>query len=214
MSVELVDTETVHGRLHVPDGPPRGAIAVTHGAGGTSDAAILRRMCDRFTEHGFLALRYDLPFRRRNPKGPPQPSRAAEDRTGVAAAAALLNNRTAGPLLLGGVSYGGRQTSMLAAEQPRVADALVLVSYPLHPPGKPERARTEHLPDIAVPTVFVHGVRDPFGTVDELRDAAALIPAATALVEVPAAGHDLSRAKSDPSDAAVAAVLKLLEGTR
>ena len=207
-----MDTETVHGRLHVPDGPPRGAIALTHGAGGTSDAAILQRVCARFAEHGFLALRYDLPFRRRNPKGPPQPSRAAEDRAGVADAAAELRERTDGPLLLGGVSYGGRQTSMLVAQQPRVADALMLLSYPLHPPGKPEKARTEHLPDITVPTVFVHGIRDPFGTVDELREAATLIPAATAFVEVPAAGHDLSRAKSDPSDAAVAAALELLEG--
>jgi len=213
VSVELVDTETVRGSLHVPAGPPRGAVALTHGAGGTSDAAILQRVCDRFAEHGFLSLRYDLPFRRRNPKGPPQPSRAAEDRAGVAAAAAALRDRTDGPLLLGGVSYGGRQTSMLVAEQPKIADALMLISYPLHPPGKPEKARTEHLPDVAVPTVFVHGARDPFGTVAELLEASTLIPAATALVEVPAAGHDLSRAKTDPSGEAVAAVLKLLEET-
>ena len=60
--------------------------------------------------------------------------------------------------------------------QPRV-DVLTLFSYPLHPPGKPERARTEHLPDITVPTVFTHGTSDPFGTIDELRAAAALIAA-------------------------------------
>ena len=71
----------------------------------------------------------------------------------------------------------------------------------------------QHLPDVAVPTVFVHGARDPFGTVAELLEASTLIPAATALVEVPAAGHDLSRAKTDPSGEAVAAVLKLLEET-
>lgn len=210
-----MDTETVHGSLHVPDGPSRGAVALTHGAGGTRDAAILQRVCDRFAEHGFLALRYDLPFRRRNPKGPPQPSRAAEDRAGIADAAAALRDRTDGPLLLGGVSYGGRQTSMLVAERPGIADALMLLSYPLHPPGKPEKARTEHLPDIAVPAVFVHGVLDPFGTIDELREAATLIPATTVLVEVPAAGHDLSRAKTDPSAAAaVAAASELLEGAR
>lgn len=207
-----MDTEAVHGSLHRPDGPPCGALALTHGAGSASDAAILQRICHRFAEHGFLALRYDLPFRRRNPKGPPQPSRAGEDRAGVAAAAATLRALTGGPLLIGGVSYGGRQTSMLVAERPHIADALVLLSYPLHPPGKPEKTRTEHLPNIEVPTVFVHGARDPFGSADELREAAALIPAATTLVDVPAAGHDLSRAKIDPSDATFAAVTELLEG--
>lgn len=210
VSVELLDTDIVHGHLHIPDGKPRGAIALTHGAGSNSDAKILQVMCDRFAERGLLALRYDLPFRRRKPKGPPQPARAAEDRSGVADAAAALRERHTGPIFIGGVSYGGRQTSMLVAEQPEVADALVLLSYPLHPPGKPEKARTEHLPGITVPTVFVHGARDPFGTLDEIRTAAALVTGPTALLEVPAAGHDLSRAKTDPSDAAVTAVLDLL----
>ncbi|MFD6857067.1 alpha/beta family hydrolase [Rhodococcus sp. NPDC060090] len=211
MSVEMLDTDTVHGHLHVPDGEPRGAIALAHGAGGNCDAKILQLMCDRFSEHGFVALRYDLPFRRRNPKGPPQPSRAGQDRAGVADAAAALRERFTGPLVLGGVSYGGRQTSMLVAEQPAPADALLLLSYPLHPPGKPEKARTEHLPDITVPTTFVSGASDPFGTLDELRAAQALIPAPTALVEVTGAGHDLSRAKIDPSEATVSSMLEILE---
>ncbi|MEU5840626.1 alpha/beta family hydrolase [Rhodococcus sp. NPDC047139] len=211
MSAEPLDTDTLRGHLHVPAGIPRGAVALTHGAGGNSEARILQMMCTRFADRGFLALRYDLPFRRRKPKGPPQPSRAAEDREGVAVAAAFLRNRVSGPILLGGVSYGGRQTSMLAADEPGIADALVLLSYPLHPPGKPEKARTEHLPKITMPSVFVHGDRDPFGTLDELRVATELVPAPTTLVAVPAAAHDLSRAKSDPSEAAVAAALRLLE---
>jgi len=189
-------------------------VALTHGAGGNCDARILESMCSRFADSGFLALRYDLPFRRRKPKGPPQPSRAVEDREGVAAAAAILRDRTSGPLLLGGVSYGGRQTSVLAADEYGIADALVLLSYPLHPPGKPEKARTEHLPKITMPAVFVHGDRDPFGTLDELRAALALVPAPTTLVEVPAAAHDLSRAKTDPSEATVSAALQLLEETK
>ena len=211
MSVEPLDTGIVAGRLHLPEGSPRGGVALTHGAGGNCDARILQLMCSRFADAGFLALRYDLPFRRRKPKGPPQPSRAAEDREGVAAAAAELRERVSGPLLLGGVSYGGRQTSMLAADEPGIADALVLLSYPLHPPGKPEKLRTEHLPKISMPTVFVHGDRDPFGTFDELREALGLLPAATTLVEVTGAAHDLSRAKTDPSESAVSAALHLLE---
>ncbi|MEE2033921.1 alpha/beta hydrolase family protein [Rhodococcus chondri] len=212
MSSELLDTGSVRGRLHMPRGAPRGAVALTHGAGGNSDSTILQLMCDRFAQHGFAALRYDLPFRRRNPKGPPQPSRAAEDRAGIADAATRLREHTDGPLLLGGVSYGGRQTSMLAAEEPHLAEGLVLLSYPLHPPGKPDKARTEHLPSISMPSVFVHGDRDPFGTLDELRRALSLIPAPTALVEVAGAAHDLGRAKTDPSATAVPRALDLIGG--
>ena len=213
VSVEPLDSGTVRGHLHLPAGGARGAVALTHGAGGDCDARILQLMCARFSESGFLALRYDLPFRVRRPKGPPQASRAGEDREGVALAAAALRERVSGPLLLGGVSYGGRQTSMRAAEEPGIADALVLLSYPLHPPGKPGKARTKHLPKIPWPAVFGHGDRDPFGSLDELRAALDLVPAPTSLVEVPAAAHDLSRAKTDPSDAAVSAALQLLEAT-
>ena len=82
-------------------------------------------------------------------------------------------------------------TSMAVADDGVAVDVLTLFSYPLHPPGKPERARTEHLPRIAAPTVFTHGTADPFGTIDELRAAAALIPAPTEIVEVTGARHDL-----------------------
>ena len=81
-----------------------------------------------------------------------------------------------GPVVAGGHSYGGRMTSMAVADGTARVDVLTLFSYPLHPPGKPERARTEHLPRIAAPTVFTHGTSDPFGSIDELRAAAALMP--------------------------------------
>ncbi len=69
-----------------------------------------------------------------------------------------------GPVIAGGHSYGGRMTSMVVADGAADVDVLTLFSYPLHPPGKPERARTEHLPRITAPTVFTHGTADPFGT--------------------------------------------------
>ena len=87
---------------------------------------------------------------------------------------------------------------------------LTLFSYPLHPPGKPDRARTEHLPRITVPTVFTHGTADPFGSIDEIRPAAALIAAATEIVEVTGARHDLGSRKLDVPALAVDAALRLL----
>ena len=114
-------------------------------------------------------------------------------------------------MIAGGHSYGGRMTSMAVADDGLALDVLTLFSYPLHPPGKPERARTEHLPRIAAPTVFTHGTSDPFGTIDELRAAAALIPAPTEIVEVTGARHDLGSKTLDVPSLAVDAALRLLE---
>jgi predicted alpha/beta-hydrolase family hydrolase len=114
-----------------------------------------------------------------------------------------------GPVLAGGHSYGGRLTSMAAADGLDI-DGLTLFSYPLHPPGKPEKPRTEHLPHIAVPTVFTHGTSDPFGTIDELRSAIALIPARTDLVRITGARHDLGSKTLDVPALAVDAALGLL----
>lgn len=80
---------------------------------------------------------------------------------------------------------------MLAAEDPTVAQALLLLSYPLHPPGKPAQARTAHFPTLRTPAFFAHGTRDPFGTIEEMREALQLIPAKTDLLVVDGAPHGL-----------------------
>src|SRR5262249_23320558 len=105
-----------------------------------------------------------------------------------------------------GHSYGGRQSSMLLAEEPQLADGLLLLSYPLHPPRKPEQLRVKHLPDLKVPALFVHGTRDPFGSSEEFEQALALIPDKTSLLEVQNAGHDLDvRKKSATTEGALEA---------
>jgi predicted alpha/beta-hydrolase family hydrolase len=82
---------------------------------------------------------------------------------------------------------------MLAAEDRTVADGLLLLSYPLHPPGRPEQLRTAHFPKIESAAVFAHGSRDPFGSIEEMRRALALIPGPVELLEVEGAGHDLKK---------------------
>jgi predicted alpha/beta-hydrolase family hydrolase len=205
--------EQIAGIAHEPSGTPRGVVVLTHGAGGSRDAAVLQQVCDQWSRRGWLAVRYDLPYRRRRRTGPPSGSGAA-DRAGIVEAITLCRDLADGPLIAGGHSYGGRQTSMVAASAaagaPRLVDLLMLFSYPLHPPGKPERARTEHLPNIAVPTVFTHGTSDPFGTLDELRSAAAVIPAPTEIVEITGARHDLKSKTVDVAGSAVDAALRLL----
>src|SRR4029453_15449058 len=94
------------------------------------------------------------------------------------------------------------------ADEAAAVDVLTLFSYPLHPPGKPERARTEHLPRITAPTVFTHGTADPFGTTDQPPPAAKLIAAPTEVVEVTGARHDLGSKALDVPVLAVDAALR------
>jgi len=85
---------------------------------------------------------------------------------------------------------------MVAAEDSSLAAGLLLLSYPLHPPGKPAQLRTGHFPSLRTPALFVHGTRDPFGSVDELREAIKLIPAAARLQVVEGAGHGVPPASA------------------
>jgi uncharacterized protein len=201
--------DQIAGVAHEPDGTPSGVVVLTHGAGGSRESALLQKLCDEWARRGWLAVRYNLPYRRRRPKGPPSGS-AVADRAGIVEAITVCRDLADGRLIAGGHSYGGRQTSMVVAEDAQPVDLLTLFSYPVHPPGKPERARTEHLPDIAVPTVFTHGTSDPFGTLDELRAAAALIAAPTEIVEVTGARHDLGSKTLDVAALAVDAAMRLL----
>jgi predicted alpha/beta-hydrolase family hydrolase len=193
--MEIVfEADGVRGILHRPDLPAGDAIALTHGAGSNCQAPLLQRLARTFAQAGLLVLRYDLPFRQQRPKGPPFPAVAARDREGVVQAVKALRAMTAGRIFAGGHSYGGRQTAMAASEHPAMADALLLLSYPLHPPAKPAQLRTAFFPDLRTPALFVHGSDDPFGSLEELRAAIALIPAATELVGVQQSAHSLTGA--------------------
>jgi hypothetical protein len=150
-----------------------------------------------FAAAGLYVLRVDLPFRQRRPKGPPSPSGAAADRAGLHEAVEAMRGIGPSEVFLGGQSYGGRQATMLAADEPEVVAGLLLFSYPLHPPGKPERLRTEHFPRLRTPAVFVQGTADPFGSIAEVEAAITTIPAATTLLPIEKAGHDLRRGRFD-----------------
>ncbi len=191
---ETLNAGGVRGVLHHPENPTGNAIALTHGAGSNCHALLLVLLARAFADAGFLALRYDLPFRQKRAKGPPSPAAAARDREGVARAVEILRGKAPGRVIAGGHSYGGRQTAMAAAANSQMADALLMLSYPLHPPNRPEKPRTAFFPDWRTPALFVHGGRDPFGTLEEMRAALRLIPARVELMPVDGAGHDLKRA--------------------
>jgi predicted alpha/beta-hydrolase family hydrolase len=186
----------IHGYLHVPARPTGKAVVLTHGAGADCESKLLVEMSNALAESGFTVLRFDLPFRRERPHGPPSPSSAARDRDGMRCAVSIMREQKNSHVFLGGHSYGGRQATMLASEEPELAEGLLLLSYPLHPPRKPNQLRTGHFPKLTTPAFFVHGTRDPFGTTAEMTSSLELIPGSHAMLEVDGAGHDLLTKKT------------------
>jgi predicted alpha/beta-hydrolase family hydrolase len=207
--IEPISKDGIQGFFHSPSSTAQAGLVITHGAGANCRAPLIVSVAEAFAANGFAVLRCDLPFRQRKPAGPPTRSKAPEDRAGLRDAAAYLRKIVDGPIVLGGHSYGGRQATMLAAEEFGVTDALLLFSYPLHVPDKPEQLRTEHFPRLRTPALFVHGTKDPFGTPDEIRKALALIPGRHEVQFIEGAGHDLRRPAFD-IEAVVAEVIRLL----
>jgi uncharacterized protein len=219
--VDQTVTPQVRGFLHAPGAANGNGFVLAHGAGSNARAPLLVALAETFSAVGFMVLRCDLPYRQARSFGPPGPGDAARDRAGLKNAIDVLNRNLVAPPLspslrqrgdsqknegappdpvlvgresricLGGHSYGGRQCSMLCAEKPNLVGGLLLLSYPLHPPGKPEQQRTQHLPSLRTPTLFVQGTRDPFGSIRELEQALKMIPAETKMLTVEGAGHDL-----------------------
>lgn len=200
-------------------GPDARALALWPGAGSSREHSSLLAL-----EQGLASLdveRFDFPYRKEGRKAPDRANKLIVSlRDDVAE---LCERRELGSdqIVLGGRSMGGRMASMAVAgatgatakgaateEQPLPAAGLVLICYPLHPPGKPERLRIEHLPRIEVPTLFISGDRDPFGTPAELAEAVGLIPAPVTVVTVPGARHDLKNC----DDLIVATVAAWLAG--
>ena len=181
----------VRGYLHRATDPNADCLILTHGAGANCQSPLLIALAEAFSASGLTVLRCDLPFRQARPHGPPPRGSAERDQEGLRAAVAAMQRQGRGRIFLGGHSYGGRQASILAAAEPGLAERLLLLSYPLHPPKQPQQLRTKHFPEVQTPALFVHGTRDGFGSIEEMEAALALIPARTELLPVSGAGHEL-----------------------
>ena len=182
-------------------------LVLAHGAGAPMDAPFMTAMADGLAEAGLRVLRFEFPYMaaRRTDGGrrPPDPQARLLE-TWRAVVSRLGPER----LILGGKSMGGRMASMIADESG--VRGLACLSYPFHPPGQPERVRTAHLEEIAVPTLIVQGTRDPFGTREEVAGYALSPHIRLAWIED--GNHDLvprkasGRTQAQNWDAAVAAV--------
>lgn len=202
----------VRGFLHRPAKSNHEGLVFTHGAGGNAKGAMLIALAEAFAGAGFTVLRCDLPFRQSRSFGPPRPSDSERDRQGLKNAVAEMRKLVSGRVFLGGQSYGGRQATMLCTAEPKLADGLLLTSYPLHPPGKPQQLRVQHFPDLRVPSLFIEGTRDPFGTIEEIEKALKLVPGRTKLFPVEGVGHDLGFSGKKKSEELPAKVVEAFMG--
>jgi predicted alpha/beta-hydrolase family hydrolase len=170
--------------------PAVAGLVLTPGASAGRDQPALVAIDGGLSLDGIRVERVDFPYHRAGRRAPDRPPVLIA--TVVEAAEALAGELgvEAGRIALGGRSMGGRMCSMAVAEG-LAAAGLVLISYPLHPPGKPERARTEHLGGLRVPCLFVSGTRDAFGTREELEAATAAIPGPVSHVWIEGGNHGL-----------------------
>jgi uncharacterized protein len=181
------------------------AVALWPGAGTSAEHPSLVSLDEALAP--LPVFRFDFPYRREGRKAPDRANKLiASLRADVAGLCEQLGT-TSEHLVLGGRSMGGRMCSMAAAgatgntakgseptEAPLPVAGVLLMAYPLHPPGKPERLRTEHLAALRVPTLFVSGDRDPFGSPAELAAAVESVPGPATIVTLEGKGHDLKGA--------------------
>ncbi|MBO6521180.1 MAG: alpha/beta fold hydrolase [Rhodospirillales bacterium] len=152
---------------YITDGPKKAplTLALAHGAGAPMDSDWMNMLAQAVAEKGFRVVRFEFPYmaerRETGKKRPPNPARVLEETW-----AGVIDDLGADKLVIGGKSMGGRIASMVADDAG--VRGLVCLGYPFHPPGRPEKLRTEHLASLKTPTLICQGERDPFGTKDEV----------------------------------------------
>ncbi|MDN2582259.1 alpha/beta family hydrolase [Aquibium sp. ELW1220] len=179
------------------DGPDGAAATVllAHGAGAPMDAPAMSAIAKALAGAGLRVARFEFAYMAARRSGARKPPPRAETLL-PEYRAAIEALATAGPLVIGGKSMGGRVASMLADEvfaAGRIAGLLCL-GYPFHPPGQPDRLRTAHLEGMATPALICQGTRDPFGTREEV--AAYRLSSSIEMLWLEDGDHDLKPRKS------------------
>jgi predicted alpha/beta-hydrolase family hydrolase len=168
------------------------------GAGADRSQSALVAIDKAATDVGLIVVRMDFPYRKAGKRSPDRPAvlvKAVVDEAGQLAP-------LVGGVVLGGRSMGGRMCSVAVAEG-LTAAGLVLISYPLHPPGRPDRLRTEHFPELRVPCLFVSGTRDTFASPAELEAATRVIPGRVTHHWIEGQGHGLRGCDQEAADVVV-----------
>jgi predicted alpha/beta-hydrolase family hydrolase len=163
-----------------------GGLFLTPGASGSADHAVFVRLEEQLD---LPVERYDFEYHRAGRRSPPKAERVVEELAGAVTSFADRLGMATDRIVVGGRSYGGRVCSLAVAGGLAVA-GLVLLSYPLHPPGRPDNLRVDHFGALRVPVLFVSGDRDPFGRPDELAAHVGAIPGPVTTVWIEGGTHD------------------------
>ena len=169
----------------------RWGVLLAPGASADRNQAALVAVDEALTAAGHTCWRMDFPYRRAGRRAPDREpvllQAVVQEATQFRAECGL----DAKHLLLGGRSMGGRMCSLAVAQGLVAARGLILISYPLHPPGRPERLRSEHFPALSVPCLFVSGTRDAFASPEELEAATSAIAGPVTHVWIEGKDHGL-----------------------
>jgi predicted alpha/beta-hydrolase family hydrolase len=200
---ESLRLDTVKGTVsakYVRPPSPFATIVVAHGAGAGMDHPFLVGFARACVDEGLAALRFNFPYLESGRRAPD--SEAVLRDTWRAAFEAAMTRRKKEPVWVSGKSLGGRIASMCAADAEIDPAGLVFLGYPLHPPGRPERIRDEHLYRIEVPMLFLQGTSDPFATTDLLRRVVKKLGDRATLVPFEGGGHtfEVRGRKRDPRE--------------
>jgi len=168
-----------------PSGAVRAVFVLAPGAGGTLNSPGVRDIGEALAMRGIAVQRFNFAYSEDGRKLPDAMPKLLDVWRAVAGAAELEHPGI--PLFIGGRSMGGRIASNMAADGFDCA-GLIFLAYPLHPPGKPERIRDAHLPEVKAPMLFIQGTSDPFATPSLMDATMARLPAAT-LIRIEGADH-------------------------
>ena len=172
------------------DGKPDALLVLAHGAGAGQQHPFMTTTAKGFAARGIDVVTFDFPYMREHRKIPdraPVLEKAFQD---VVAAAREWSNATG--VFIGGKSMGGRMATHLGAAGVDRLQGIIVFGYPLHPPGKPEQLRVDHLPSVKVPVLIVQGERDAFGTPKELAPVLDTMPAGAEMLPIPGGDHSLT----------------------
>ncbi|PYS21460.1 MAG: hypothetical protein DMF72_17240 [Acidobacteria bacterium] len=171
LTIAVNESESVTAMLYPAARKNRARVTILlgHGAGADQMSGFMRMVASGFAARGLDAMTFNFIYKEKR-KSVPDPKAKLEACYRSVIEAAIANKKLKGnKLVIGGKSMGGRIASQVAAEHSEGIDGLVFLGYPLHPPGRPDKLRDEHLPKIKAPMLFVQGSRDAFGTEAEIR---------------------------------------------
>lgn len=171
LTVEISDADTVSALIYAAPKRERKNVTIVlgHGAGADQLSGFMRMVSDGLAARGFDAMTFNFLYKEKG-KSVPDPKARLESCYRAVIDGALNHKKLKGnKLVIGGKSMGGRIASQVAAAEGERVAGLVFLGYPLHPPGRPDKMRDEHLKEIKAPMLFCQGSRDPFGTEDEIK---------------------------------------------